>query len=104
MDACLQEVRYRIMLWESLDEWNAALNYYHNNNFHSLDMETIIELNMKIIKNCTLLEKNIPKNNIVPRLRKECEAFKEKIPTIGYLRNNAIKTVRVLSFCLCTSI
>lgn len=54
-------------------------------------MEDLSTVNAKILKNCTVLEKYLPPNTLVPKLRQSAEDFKEKLPTIGYLRNPAIK-------------
>lgn len=89
----MQEVKLRQMLWDSTQEWEKSIHDWHELSFNSLDVEDLSNVTNKIIKNCTLLEKNLPKNKIVPQLRYDAEQFKEKLPVIQYLRNPALKTV-----------
>ena len=51
--------------------------------FHDLNVEEIAALNTKILKNCAMLDKNLPKNEIIPQLKADAEEFKEKVPVIG---------------------
>jgi len=87
------EVKLRQMLWNSTREWREAVNEWHSTPFHKLDVEEVTNINTKIIKNCALLEKNLPRNDIVPQLKEDAEIFKKKIPTIANLRNPSLKTV-----------
>ena len=59
-------------------------------------MPQIVELNTKTLKNCGFLEKNLPKNEIVPKLKAECEEFKEKLPVFQCLRSPDLKPVRFI--------
>lgn len=54
-------------------------------------MEDLTTINIKILKNCGFLEKNLPKNYIVPKLKVDAEDFKDKLPVIGFLRNPNLK-------------
>lgn len=54
-------------------------------------MEEMTTVNTKILKNCGYLEKNLPRNDIVPKLKSDVEDFKEKLPVLGYLRNVNLK-------------
>jgi len=56
-------------------------------------MEDLNTMTAKILKNCTMLDKNLPSNEIIPKLRASAEQFKEKLPVIGYMRNPALKMV-----------
>lgn len=56
-------------------------------------MDDIATLNTKIIKSCVALEKNIPKNEIVPKLKERAENFKEKIAALTVLRNPTLRKV-----------
>jgi dynein heavy chain len=61
--------------------------------FNKLDVDQIISQNLNVIRNCLLLEKTLPKNDIIPKLRTEAEEFKEKIPTLQCLRSSDLKPV-----------
>lgn len=87
------EVKNRQLLWETADEWHKVTTEWHGVSFNTLDVEDMTETSMKLLRNCNLLEKNLPANTIVPRVRQEVETFKEKLPVIQFLRNPTLKTV-----------
>lgn len=91
LDIVFNEVRLRQMLWDSILQWKDSVEEWNESPFHKLNMQQIVELNTKILKNCGSLEKNLPKNNIVPKLKMECEEFKEKLPVLLCLRSPDIK-------------
>jgi len=91
LDVVFQEVRLRQMLWDSLQQWKDCYEELIEIPFHKLNIQQVVELNTKILKNCGMLEKNLPKNEIVPRLKGDCEEFKEKIPILQCLRSSDLK-------------
>jgi dynein heavy chain, axonemal len=91
LDIVFQEVRLRQLLWDSILQWKDCYEEWNETPFHKLNMQQIVELNTKTLKNCGMLEKNLPKNEIVPRLKAECEDFKEKIPVLQCLRSPDLK-------------
>jgi dynein heavy chain, axonemal len=91
LDIVFQEVRLRQLLWDSIQQWKDCYEEWNETPFHKLNMQQIVELNTKTLKNCGMLEKNLPKNEIVPKLKLECEDFKEKIPVLQCLRSPDLK-------------
>lgn len=91
LDIVFQEVRLRMTLWDSVQQWKDCYEEWYEMQFNKLNMQQIVELNTKILKNCGMLEKNLPKNEIVPKLKNECEEFKEKIPVLQCLRSPDLK-------------
>ncbi|XP_017463779.1 PREDICTED: dynein heavy chain 6, axonemal-like, partial [Rhagoletis zephyria] len=91
MDDTFLEIRMRNNLWQSLDEWDAALDSWVNMEFNQLNVEEMNNLNMKIIKNCLQFEKYLPENNIVPKMKSSADEFRAKLPVIGFLRNPHFK-------------
>lgn len=91
LDIVFQEVRLRQLLWDSIQQWKDCYEEWNETPFHKLNMQQIVELNTKTLKNCGMLEKNLPKNDIVPKLKAECEEFKEKIPVLQCLRSPDLK-------------
>lgn len=83
----------RQILWSSLDDWTVSTENWYKKPFNTLNVDELNDINGKILKNCTMLEKNLPPNKIIPKLRDNVEEFKAKLPVIGYLRNNALKAV-----------
>lgn len=92
IESVLQEIKMKQMLWDSNEEWEKSLEAWHRQSFNTIDVDELTNSNLKILKNCTVLEKNLPKNKILPKLKNSAEEFKEKLPVIGYLRNPALKT------------
>lgn len=91
LDIVFQEVRLRQLLWDSIQQWKDCYEEWNETPFHKLNMQQIVELNTKTLKNCGMLEKNLPKNEIVPRLKTVCEEFKEKLPILQCLRSPDLK-------------
>lgn len=91
LDIVYQEVRNRMTLWDSIQQWKDCYEDWNETPFHKLNMQQIVELNTKTLKNCGQLEKNLPKNEIVPKLKADCEEFKEKIPVLQCLRSADLK-------------
>lgn len=83
----------RQTLWSSLDDWTVSTEIWYKKSFNTLNVDELIDVNGKILKNCAMLEKNLPPNKIVPKLRDSAEQFKAKLPILGYLRNIALKAV-----------
>uniref|UniRef100_A0A336LHG4 CSON012522 protein n=1 Tax=Culicoides sonorensis TaxID=179676 RepID=A0A336LHG4_CULSO len=91
LDQVNQEVKLRQTLWDSVSQWKYALEQWNETPFHQLNMEELTSVTTKILKNCGYLEKNLPKNDIIPKLKADVEDFKDKLPVLGYLRNSNLK-------------
>ncbi|XP_055643505.1 dynein axonemal heavy chain 6 [Toxorhynchites rutilus septentrionalis] len=91
LDHVINEVKLRQTLWDSVQQWNESVELWSEIKFKDLNVEEIEALNTKVLKNCAMLDKNLPKNEVIPRLKLEAEVFKEKIPVLSYLRNPALK-------------
>ncbi|XP_021708238.1 dynein heavy chain 6, axonemal [Aedes aegypti] len=91
LDIVMNEVKLRQTLWDGVQQWKDSLELWSEIRFYDLNVEEVEALNNKILKNCAMLDKNLPKNDIIPKLRLEAEIFKEKIPVLTYLRNPALK-------------
>ncbi|XP_032581827.1 dynein heavy chain 6, axonemal [Drosophila sechellia] len=81
------DIRMRQNLYRTWSDWEESLAEWIVSDFNTLNVVDMVELNSKTIKNCMQFQKYLPENNIVPVLQKSAEAFKEKLPVIGYLRN-----------------
>ncbi|CAD7077293.1 unnamed protein product [Hermetia illucens] len=92
LEQALQEVRTRQALWDSIEEWEASLKKWTTANFHTLDVEELIDVNSRTLKNCTQFEKYLPPNELVPVLKESAELFREKLPIITCLRNPTLKS------------
>lgn len=107
LDEVIAEVKLRMLLWESMDQWAKTLEEWYTVDFNTLNIEDMNLFTAKNIKNITQLEKGLPKNLIVPKLKDEVELMKDKViftflnflnlklifklPVITYLRNPALR-------------
>lgn len=87
----INEVKLRQTLWDSVQQWKDSVELWNEIKFFELNVDEVEALNTKVLKNCAMLDKNLPKNEIIPKLKLEAEEFKEKIPVLSYLRNPALK-------------
>lgn len=88
----INEVKLRQTLWDSVQQWKESVELWNEIKFYELNVEEVEAMNTKVLKNCAMLDKNLPKNEIIPKLKLDAEEFKEKIPVLTYLRNPALKT------------
>jgi dynein heavy chain, axonemal len=86
-----KEVDLKHSLWISLKEWEILVNYWKTQPFDSLnteDMNTKIQQFLKIGYN---LEKGLPPNEVVPKLKAFVEEYRKIYSTIVDLRNPSLK-------------
>lgn len=83
----MNELRLRTLLWESLTSWEEAIYEWYSADFDTLNVEEITGFTMKTMKNIIQLERGLPPNKIVPKLRESVELIRNKLPVLGYLRN-----------------
>ncbi|KAK9722971.1 AAA+ lid domain [Popillia japonica] len=91
LDEVMADVKLRMLLWESMDTWATTLDEWYSTDFHTLNTEDMNMFTAKNVKNIHQLEKGLPPNFIVPKLKEEVEKLKDKLPTIQYLRNPSLK-------------
>lgn len=92
LDDVHEEVQLRMMLWNSIHEWSKAVDAWHEQPFHTINVDDIIAINEKILANCDLLAKKLPANKIVPKLGADAELMKSQLPAIKHLRNASLRT------------
>ncbi|XP_076263714.1 dynein heavy chain at 16F [Rhynchophorus ferrugineus] len=92
LDEVMNDVKLRMLLWESVDSWAKTVDEWYHCDFNTLNTEDMNVFTAKNIKNITQLEKGLPTNLIVPKLKDEVELMKDKLPVITYLRNPSMKT------------
>lgn len=85
------ELKLRILLWETLTTWEHVVYDWYNVDFDSLDVEEITSSTMHTMKNIIQLDRGLPSNNILPDLKESVELIRNKLPILGYLRNPDLK-------------
>uniref|UniRef100_A0A8D0GTF0 Dynein axonemal heavy chain 6 n=1 Tax=Sphenodon punctatus TaxID=8508 RepID=A0A8D0GTF0_SPHPU len=85
------ELRLKQLLWDSLSEWEVLQAEWMECKFDTLDPEQLNSQVSKYAKFVNQLEKGLPPNNVVPRLKDKVEKMREKLPVITDLRNPFLK-------------
>ncbi|XP_030643583.1 dynein heavy chain 6, axonemal [Chanos chanos] len=85
------EVKLKQLLWDSLEEWESLQASWMQSKFDELDPEALSAQVGKYAKFVVQLEKGLPPNSVVPRLKRKVEGMKEKLPVITDLRNPCLK-------------
>lgn len=91
LDEVMNDVKLRMLLWDSLNSWSSTIDEWYHSDFSTQNIDDMNLFIAKNAKNINLLEKGLPKNLIVPKLKDEVELMKTKLPVIAYLRNPALK-------------
>lgn len=91
LDEVMNDVKLRMLLWESVDTWAKTVDEWYHCEFNTLNTEDMNMFTARNVKNINQLEKGLPPNLIVPKLKDEVELMKDKLPVITYLRNPAMK-------------
>ncbi|XP_048507335.1 dynein axonemal heavy chain 6 [Athalia rosae] len=92
LEQVTNEVRLRTLLWETVDGWASAVEEWYSVLFESLNVEEMTTFTSRNVKNIVMLEKGLPANDIVPKLKNDVETIRDKLPIIGYLRNPNLKS------------
>lgn len=79
LDEVMNDVKLRMLLWESVDIWAKTVEEWYNADFHTLSIEEMNLFTAKILKNINQLEKGLPKNLVVPKLKEDVELIKDKV-------------------------
>jgi len=86
-----EAVRLRMLLRDSIVEWEKQMSAWEIDNFHTLDVEqmnTFLALNLKYIVQFT---KNIPECELINIINEKVQSFKAKMSIIAMLRNPNLK-------------
>ncbi|XP_071788570.1 dynein axonemal heavy chain 6-like isoform X3 [Asterias amurensis] len=85
------ELKLKQLLWESLDEWDTIAAQWTDCDFDSLDPEELSSTVARFGKSVHQLEKGLPPNHVVPKLKERVEGMREKLPVITNMRNPSLK-------------
>lgn len=69
LDQVINEVKWRVLLWESISQWDVMISQWYSMDFSNLDMEELNGFVVKNLKNIIMLEKGLPSNPILPSLK-----------------------------------
>ncbi|KAH3860157.1 hypothetical protein DPMN_023048 [Dreissena polymorpha] len=85
------ELKLKDLLWNAIDEWDGLLADWTQVAFETLEPESMNATTMKYAKSVMQLEKGLPPNAVVPKLKEKVELMRERLPVITDLRNPCLK-------------
>lgn len=96
LDEVMNDLKLRMLLWESLNGWAKTVDEWYKVDFNTLNVEDMNLLTAKYMKNITQLEKGLPKNLIVPKLKDSVELMKDKVNINDYITFTLCKMILLL--------
>lgn len=91
LEQVIGEIKLKQLLWNSLEEWETMTKEWSSIKFESLEPEQLNQIVNKYGKNVYQVEKGLPPNNLVPKLKQKVEDMRNKMPMITDLRNPSLK-------------
>jgi len=85
------EIKLKQLLWTSLEEWDDMSRGWMSVRFETLEPEQLNLTVNKYGKNAYQIEKGLPPNNLVPKLKHRVEEMRSKMAMITDLRNPSLK-------------
>ncbi|XP_065071378.1 dynein axonemal heavy chain 6-like isoform X2 [Rhopilema esculentum] len=86
-----RDLTLRKLLWESMEEWEVLVNQWKSTHFDALAVDDVQKDVTRFVQTVFLLEKGLPPNPVVPKLKKKVMKFKQGMPVISSLRNTALR-------------
>lgn len=68
LDQVMNEVKLRILLWDSLTQWDVMIQNWYEMEFEELDVEEVTNYVIKNVKSIQQLEKGLRQNEVLPLL------------------------------------
>lgn len=91
LDDTYSEVKLKQLLWESQKEWKQMHEGWMKMDISSIQPDGMNGQVMKFAKSIHQLEKGLPPNFLVPKLKAKVEEMREKMPVIQDLCNPSLK-------------
>ncbi|XP_077934784.1 dynein axonemal heavy chain 14 [Halichoerus grypus] len=85
------DLTLRKILWEVQEEWKTLFWEWRNSTLRSIDIESVQRNVSKWMHKILVLEKGLPKNDMVARLKQSVTEFKQEVPIITALGNPRLK-------------
>ncbi|XP_054190339.1 dynein axonemal heavy chain 14 isoform X16 [Homo sapiens] len=85
------DLTLRKKLWEAQEEWRQASWEWRNSSLQSIDVESVQRNVSKLMHIISVLEKGLPKSDMVTHLKQVVTEFKQELPIIIALGNPCLK-------------
>ncbi|XP_050616221.1 dynein axonemal heavy chain 14 isoform X10 [Macaca thibetana thibetana] len=85
------DLTLRKQLWEAQEEWRQASSEWRNCSLQSIDVESVQKNVSKLMHIISVLEKGLPKSDMLTHLKQVVTEFKQELPIIIALGNPCLK-------------
>ena len=85
------DISLRRLLWKSVEEWDILIREWLKMYLDEITVDDIQKDVNRFTQNIYLLEKGLPSNELVPKLKNKVLDFKKALPIIIALRNPNLK-------------
>ncbi|XP_069117336.1 dynein axonemal heavy chain 6-like isoform X3 [Argopecten irradians] len=85
------DIMLRRILWQSQEEWTKLVEEWTATVFDSLNVQTLQKNVNRFTQTVYMLDKGLPHNEVVPRLKEKVLDFKQGMPVITSLRNPSLR-------------
>uniref|UniRef100_A0A8C6E8C9 Dynein axonemal heavy chain 14 n=1 Tax=Moschus moschiferus TaxID=68415 RepID=A0A8C6E8C9_MOSMO len=85
------DLTLRKILWDAQEEWETLFWEWRNSTLDSIDTESVYRNVSKWMQIISVLEKGLPKNDMVTHLKQSVIDFKQELPIIIALGNPCLK-------------
>ena len=85
------DISLRRLLWKSIEEWDSLVREWLNKLLDEIKVDVVQKDVNRFTQNIYMLEKGLPHNDLVPKLKDKVMDFKKALPIIIALRNPSLK-------------
>lgn len=85
------DISLRKLLWDSMEEWDKLVKVWLSMCLDDIQVEVVQKDVNRFSQNIYLLEKGLPINELLPKLKDKVLDFKKTLPIIVSLRNPNLK-------------
>ncbi|XP_071789676.1 dynein axonemal heavy chain 6-like isoform X2 [Asterias amurensis] len=86
-----RDLQLRRLLWESSEEWSRLVDEWTASQFDKLNVDVVQKNVNRFTQTVYMLEKGLPPNEVLPRLKERVLNFKQGMPIMTALRNPALR-------------
>ena len=91
LEETIGEIKLKELLWNSIDEWDTFFDEWKVARFDKIEPEALNQTVNKYGKYVYQIEKGLPPNSLLPKLKQRVEDMRAKMPMITDLRNPSLK-------------
>lgn len=91
LEETIAEIKLKELLWTSLEEWDKLCEEWRDERLDRLEPDQLNQIVNKYGKYVYQIEKGLPPNNLLPKLKERVEDMRGKMPMITDLRNQALR-------------